>query len=130
LVEPESLFTEKSQSLSFNFTFCYTENVLSLNNSKVGDFVDQIYPNELEIKDTTGTARFASYLDLHLEIDSESRFVPFVSLLITVVTRVSRRLPHVMQELPTCPEHLSSPPVISRVHVPRSLVFCGGRDTQ
>ena len=57
----------------FNFTFCYTENVLSLNNSKVGDCVDQIYPNELEIKDTTGTARFASYLDLHLEIDSESR---------------------------------------------------------
>ena len=27
----------------------------------------------LEIKDTTGTARFASYLDLHLEIDSENR---------------------------------------------------------
>ena len=64
---------EKPQSQSFNFTFCYTENVLSLNNSKVGDFVDQIYPNEHEIKDNTGTARSASYLDLHLEIDSESR---------------------------------------------------------
>ena len=37
------------------------------------DFVDRIYPIELKIKDTTYTARYASYLDLHLEIDSESR---------------------------------------------------------
>jgi len=30
--------------------FRYIEDVLSLNNSKVGDFVDRIYPNELEIR--------------------------------------------------------------------------------
>jgi hypothetical protein len=36
-----------------------------------GDFVDRIYPIELEIKDSTYTDRSASYLDLHLEIDSE-----------------------------------------------------------
>jgi hypothetical protein len=47
--------------------------VLSLNNSRFGDFVDRIYPIELEIKDTTDTNRCASYLDLHLEIDSEGR---------------------------------------------------------
>jgi hypothetical protein len=34
-------------------------------------FVDHIYPIELKIKDTTDTNRSASYLDLHLEIDSE-----------------------------------------------------------
>ena len=34
---------------------------------------DRIYPIELEIKDTTDTDRSASYLDLHLEIDSEGR---------------------------------------------------------
>ena len=39
------------------------------NNSRFGDFVDRIYPIELEIKDTTD----ASYLDLHLEIDSKGR---------------------------------------------------------
>ena len=33
----------------------------------------RIYPIELEIKDTTDTARSASYLNLHLEIDSEGR---------------------------------------------------------
>ena len=32
-----------------------------------------LYPIELEIKDTTDTDRSASYLDLHLEIDSEGR---------------------------------------------------------
>ena len=32
---------------------------------------DRIYPIELEIKDTIDTDRSASYLDLHLKIDSE-----------------------------------------------------------
>ena len=47
--------------------------ILSLINSKLGDFVDRIYPTELEIKDTTDTDTSASYLDLHLKIDSEGR---------------------------------------------------------
>ena len=64
---------EKKLPRSFNFTFRYIYDVLSLNNSRFGDFVDRIYPIELEIKDTTDTDRFASYLDLHLEIDSEGR---------------------------------------------------------
>ena len=58
---------------SFDFTFRYMDDVLSLNNSKVGDFFDRIYLIELRIKDTTDTARSASCLDLHIEIDSESR---------------------------------------------------------
>jgi hypothetical protein len=48
--------------------FRYIDDVLSLNNSRFGDFVDRIYPIELEIKDTTNTDRSASYLDLHIEI--------------------------------------------------------------
>ena len=46
---------EKKLSRSFNFTFRYIDYVLSLNNSRLGDFVDCIYPIELEIKDTTDT---------------------------------------------------------------------------
>ena len=53
--------------------FRYLDDVLSLSNSRFGDFVDRIYPIELEIKDTTDTDRSVSYLDLHLEIDSEGR---------------------------------------------------------
>ena len=58
---------------SFSFTFRYIDDVLSLNNSRFGDFVDRIYPIELEIKNTTDTVRFASFLDLHLQIDREGR---------------------------------------------------------
>ena len=64
---------EKKLARSFNYTFRYIDDVLSLNNSRFGDFVDRIYPIELEIRDTTDTDRSVSYLDLHLEIDSEGR---------------------------------------------------------
>ena len=52
---------EKKLAQSFNFTFCYIDDVLSLNNSRFGDFVDGIYPIELEIKDTTDTDKPVSY---------------------------------------------------------------------
>jgi len=42
--------------------------IISQNYSKFGDFVDNIYPI-----DTTETAKSASYLELHLKIDSEGR---------------------------------------------------------
>ena len=64
---------EKKLARSFNFTFRYIDDVLSLNNPRFGDFAEHIYPIELEIKDTTNTDMSASYLDLHLEIDSECR---------------------------------------------------------
>ena len=64
---------QKKLARSFNFTFRYIDDVLSLNNSRFDDFVDRIYSIELEIEDTTDTDRSASYLDLHLEIDSEGR---------------------------------------------------------
>jgi hypothetical protein len=64
---------EKKPARSFNFTFRYIDDVLSLNNSWFGEFVDRIYPLELKIKDTTYIDKSASYLDLHIEIDSEGR---------------------------------------------------------
>jgi hypothetical protein len=53
---------------SFNLTFLYSDDVLSLNNS-----VDRTCHIEPEIKDTTDTDMSASYLDLHLEIDRDWR---------------------------------------------------------
>jgi hypothetical protein len=43
------------------------------NNYRFGDFVNRIYPIELEIKDPTYTDRSASYLDIYLAIDCEGR---------------------------------------------------------
>ena len=61
----------KKLARSFNFSFRYIYDVLLLINCSFGDFVDRIYLIELEIRDSTDTDRFASYLDLHLEIDNE-----------------------------------------------------------
>ena len=41
-----------------------------------------------------------------------------------LVTRLTRWMPLVEQELPTLPEHLSSPPVFSEVHATCSFVLC------
>jgi hypothetical protein len=72
---------QKKIALSFISTSCYIDDVTSLNNSRVGDFVDLIYPTELEIKDTTHTDRFATYLDLPLEIDRKGKTTAFIKML-------------------------------------------------
>ena len=45
---------------------------LSLNNSRFGDNLHRIYPNQLQIMYGNNTQRY-SYLDLHIEIDSGGR---------------------------------------------------------
>ena len=67
---------QKKLARSFNFTFRYIDDILSLNNVKFDDFVDRIYPIELEIKDTIDTARSASYLDLYHRY-SKVCFIPW-----------------------------------------------------
>ena len=48
---------------------------------------------------------------------------PHSRLITGFVTRLTRRVPLVEQELITLPEHLSSPPVFSGIRVTRSLVL-------
>ena len=56
---------------SFICTFRYIDDVLSLNNSMFGDFCC-IYLSAWN-NDTTKTTKSASYLNLHLDIDSEDQ---------------------------------------------------------
>ena len=58
---------------SFHFTYRYIDDVLSINNPKFGDYIDYIYPVELEIKDTTDADHQASYLDLDLSYNRDKR---------------------------------------------------------
>jgi hypothetical protein len=51
---------------------------------------------------------------------------PHLWLITGLVTRLTWQVPLVEHELPTLPEHLSSPPVFSGVCVTRSLVLCVG----
>ena len=64
---------EKSLAVAFNSTFRYINDVLSINNYQFHFYVDSIYPSELEIKDTTESATFASYLDILLKIDTDGK---------------------------------------------------------
>ena len=67
----QNLLCEKKKSLAmtFNLTFRYIDNVLSINNSYFHTYVDLIYPSELEIKDTTESSISASYLDILVNRD-------------------------------------------------------------
>ena len=55
-------FTMTTERLAWSFilTFRYIDDVHSLNNSKLGDNVDRMFPTELEIMDTKDTATSAS----------------------------------------------------------------------
>jgi hypothetical protein len=60
---------EKTFVPSLNFTVHYTDDVISLYNSMLCDFIVRIYPIELVINDIPYTDRSASFLDLHIEIE-------------------------------------------------------------
>jgi len=50
-----------------NSGFRYIDDVLSLNNSRFSNYLHLLYPNQLEVKDTTDTQMSASYLDLGID---------------------------------------------------------------
>ena len=57
------------EARSFNLTFRYIDDVLSVNNKTFARWIPSTYPPELEIKETTDSACSTSFLDLHLEYD-------------------------------------------------------------
>ena len=61
---------KKKLASQFNFTYRYIDDVLSINNPDFENYLGQMYPAELEIKDTTESNTSASYLDLLLSIES------------------------------------------------------------
>jgi len=58
---------EKKLAQSFNYTFRFIDDILSLNNNSFSNFLHLIYPVELVVNDTTDSHNSASYLDLYLE---------------------------------------------------------------
>ena len=59
---------KRARSVNFTFPFIPVDDVLSLNNSRFGDFADRIYPIELEIQGVTETAKSAHTLTYTLTI--------------------------------------------------------------
>ena len=54
---------KKQLSSRFNLTYRYIDDVLSINNPEFENYLGQMYPAELEIKDTTESTISASYID-------------------------------------------------------------------
>ena len=64
----------KKQLVSqFNFTSRYMDDVLSIYNPDFEKYLGQMYPPELEIKDTTESYNSASYLNLLLSIGRDGQ---------------------------------------------------------
>ena len=55
---------KKHLASRFNLTYRYIDDVLSINNPEFENYLGQMYPAKLEIKDTTESTTSASYLDL------------------------------------------------------------------
>ena len=64
---------KKRLASQFNFTYRYIDDVLSINNPVFEKYLGQMYPPELEIKDTTESNTSASYLDLLLSIGRDGQ---------------------------------------------------------
>ena len=60
---------------SFDRSFRYIDDVLSLNNPSFKIIIHRIYPKKREMKDTTDIAKSASYLDLLIEIDGKRKLL-------------------------------------------------------
>ena len=58
----------------FNHTFRYIDDLLSINNKYFEDYISEIYPPELELKETTESENQASYLDVMLSIKENALF--------------------------------------------------------
>ena len=63
---------KKHLASRFNLTYRYIDDVLSIN-PEFENYLGQMYPAELEIKDTTESATSASYLDLLLSIGRDGQ---------------------------------------------------------
>ena len=71
---------KKKLASQFNFTYRYIDDILSINNPDFENYLGQIFPAELEIKDMTESNTSASYLDLLLSIESDvSCTLPFTT---------------------------------------------------
>ena len=65
------LKASKKHLAQFNFTYSYVVDVLSLKNTTFAEYLEFIYPRNLEIKETTETAASFSYLDCYLYFVNE-----------------------------------------------------------
>ena len=65
----QTLIAQKKNNIAQSF---YIDDVLSLSNSDIDQYIHTIYPSELDIKNTTDSQKSSSYLDLLLSIGADN----------------------------------------------------------
>ena len=95
---------QKTRSASFNFTFRYIDDVLSINNRSFHDHLHTIQPSELEIKETTETSTPASYLDLLLSMTDGTLSTKLYDKRDDFVFRIVN-LPYICSNIPESPTY-------------------------
>ena len=74
----------KRLASQFNCLYRYIDDVLSINNLYFEKYLGQMYPPELEIKDTTESNTSASYLDVLLSIDRDGQTSTTLTISISI----------------------------------------------
>ena len=77
---------KKHLASRFNLTYRYIDDVLSINNSGFENYLDQLYPAELEIKDTTESTTSGSFLDLLLSTGRDGQLHTSINDKISIST--------------------------------------------
>ena len=57
---------DMTNAVQFSNTFRYIDDLLSVNNKNFGNYISDIYPSDLELKDTTLTSNEVCYLDTRI----------------------------------------------------------------
>jgi hypothetical protein len=106
----QGFLKNKDRKLSHTFkSSCrYIDDALSLNNTRFGDYLHRIYPNELEVKDTIDTQKSASYLDLYLEINSGGRLKTKLYDKRDEFTFPIVNFPFISSNIPASPAHFTT----------------------
>jgi hypothetical protein len=103
--------------LKCGFFVLGTESDCTIGYVKCGNQVDCIYAGLI----CDGTQQCPDGSDEDKEICTQGKYCVFIT---GFLTRLTRRVPLVEQELLILPDHMSSPPVFGGVRVTRSLALC------
>ena len=58
---------DMTKAVQFSKTFRYIDDLLSVNDENFGNYISDIYPSDLELKDTTLTSNEMCYLDTRIK---------------------------------------------------------------
>ena len=97
---------DMTKAVQFSNTFRYVDDLLSVNNENFGNYISDIYPSDLELKDTTLTSNEVCYLDTRIRNGDSN--TPFHLSVYDKRNNFSFRIvnfPHMDSNIPTNPAY-------------------------